>query len=190
MAGGTWTAQDKVRAGAYINFQAVEKKASMIGSRGVGAICLPLSWGAQGALIEVLSTDLIEDSKAKIGLVSTDSGCKLLAGMLSYCYKALIYRGDTGGSKATASIIGEDKGTLTATAKYNGLFGNRISVAVLESVESGLFDVVTYVDGVLEDRQTVSEIDELVSNEWVDFSGTGEPALSAGAELSGGHGGL
>ncbi|MBQ2530455.1 MAG: hypothetical protein II547_09395, partial [Treponema sp.] len=186
MAGGTWQAQDKVRPGAYINFQAVERKPGMIGNRGIGAICMPLSWGEQGSLIEVLSTDLADSSKKLIGLTSADAGCKLLDGMLSYCYKALVYRGDTGGSKATVTIGDQETGTLTATARYNGLLGNHIIVAVLEGVSAGLFDVSTYVDGVLEDSQVVAEISELHANDWVEFSGTGDLSLSAGAQLAGG----
>ncbi len=186
MAGGTWQAQDKVRAGAYINFQAVERKPSTVGSRGIGAICLPLSWGEQGKLIGVLSTDLVENSKSLIGLTAADAGCKLLDGMLSYCYKALVFRGDTGGSKASVTIGDNETGTLTATALYNGTFGNRISVAVQEGTATGLFDVSTYVDGVLEDSQVVMEISELHANDWVEFSGTGELGLSAGATLTGG----
>lgn len=39
MAGGTWTKQDKVRPGVYINFTSESQRGLSIGSRGVVAIC-------------------------------------------------------------------------------------------------------------------------------------------------------
>lgn len=184
MASGTWTAMDKVRAGAYVNFKAVEKSQGLIGNRGVSAICIPLHWGREDGLIEVLSTDLLEESKKTIGLTANDSEAKLLAGMLSYCYKALVFRGNSGGDKASVNI-----GKLKATAKYSGTFGNKITIAIFEGSSSNLFDVSTYVNGEKEDSQIVSEISELKSNDFVDFSEneTGEFIInSSGASLEGG----
>ena len=47
MAGGTWLAQNKTRPGAYINFKAVNKASSAIGSRGIATLALGMSWGLQ-----------------------------------------------------------------------------------------------------------------------------------------------
>lgn len=48
MAGGTWTAQNKVRPGVYINFRSDASIGFTLGSRGTVAICEPLSWGPVG----------------------------------------------------------------------------------------------------------------------------------------------
>ena len=53
MAGGTWTKQDKVRPGVYINFTSESQRGLSIGSRGVVAICEPMSWGPVGKVMEV-----------------------------------------------------------------------------------------------------------------------------------------
>ena len=184
MAGGTWLSQNKVRPGAYINFKAIPKSSMTVGDRGIVAMGLPLSWGAEGKLIEVLSSDLLDgNSKKLVGFTAFDSDSKLLAGALSYCYKALVYRIDAGGTKATATI-----GDMVSTAKYKGTFGNKITIAVVEN-PTDLFTVTTYVDGEVVDTQKVALISELESNDYVDFSGTGDFAETAGTALTGGTNG-
>ena len=53
MAGGTWTVQNKVRPGVYINFDSTSQTGLTIGTRGVVAICEPMSWGAVGQVMTV-----------------------------------------------------------------------------------------------------------------------------------------
>ena len=126
MAGGTWLSQNKVRPGAYINFEAVKKGSMTIGDRGIVAIGLSLPWGKEAELTEVLSSDMLDgNSQKKIGVTAFDAEAKLLSGALSYCYKALVFRMNTGGLKAKAII-----GNLSVEAKYSGTLGNEINVAV------------------------------------------------------------
>ena len=92
MAGGVWLSQNKTRPGAYINFKAVPKSSMTVGDRGIVAMGLPLSWGEEGKMIEVLSSDLLDGTSQKlIGFTVFDSESKLLAGALNYAYKALVY---------------------------------------------------------------------------------------------------
>jgi len=80
MAGGTFQSQNKVRAGAYINFESVPKPMTKVGTRGVGTLPVPLSWGPQ--LIELYSTDLTDGSAlAKIGLDVTEDEALIIAKM-------------------------------------------------------------------------------------------------------------
>lgn len=181
MAGGTWLSQNKKRPGAYINFKSVPRSTMTVGDRGIVAIGLPLKWGKEGELIEVLSSSLLDgSSKKEIGFDAFDEDSKLLAGALSYAYKALVYRMDVGGSKATATI-----GSLTMTAKYNGTFGNSILVAI-KALENGLFEVITYINGETVNIQRVATISELENNDFVDFSGDGDLEENAGTALSNG----
>lgn len=189
MSGGIWLSQNKVRPGAYINFKAVQKSSMTVGDRGIVAIPLSLDWGVTGELIEVLSSDMLDGtSKKLVGYTAFDSESKLLTAALSYCYKALVYRMNTDGVKATATI-----GNIIATAKYFGTLGNKINVAVSQDATSELWTVITYVDGETVDKQTVSEAKELESNDYVDFSvSTDETATlteSAGTPLEGGTNG-
>lgn len=181
MAGGVWLSQNKTRPGAYINFKAVPKSSMTVGDRGIVAMGLNLSWGEEGKLIEVLSSDLLDgNSKKLVGFTAFDSESKLLAGALNYCYKALVYRMNTGGEKAKITI-----GPLTATAKYSGTFGNKILVSISRT-SNGLSNVITYVDGASVDSQKVSNVTELDDNDYVSFSGNGEPEENAGTALTGG----
>ncbi len=187
MAGGTWTSQNKVRPGAYINFKAVPKSSMTVGDRGIVALALPLNWGAGGKLIEVLSSDLLDGtSKKLVGFTAFDSESKLLAGALSYCYKALVYRTNDGGDKATATI-----GKIIATAKYSGTLGNEIIITISQNETTNLWTVITYLNGETVDKQIISTENDLESNDYVDFTLAEEGALepTAGTALAGGTNG-
>jgi hypothetical protein len=179
MAGGTWTSQNKVRPGAYINFKGVSAPTTAVGSRGIVTLPLPMSWGAQ--ITEILSLDLAAGKTLEtIGYVVTDEEAQIFREALKNCYKAIIYRVDAGGEKADAII-----GNLTATAKYAGVVGNRISIAIVAN--STKFDVYTYVDGVQKDKQVaLATVAEVQDNAWVDFSGTLVLTANAGTTLTGG----
>jgi len=182
--GGRWISQNKVRPGAYINFNAVSAPTMQVGDRGIGTLAIPLSWGPENTLIEVYSTDLSDGSSlSKVGFTAFDvPPSNPLRLMLSNCYLARVYRLDSGGVRATAT-----QGSLTAIAKYPGTKGNMITIVITES--DGLFTVTTYVDGASRDAQTASTVQELVNNDYVEFSGFGALAINAGITLSGGTNG-
>ena len=181
--GGRWISQNKIRPGAYINFNAVSAPTMQVGDRGIGTMAFPMNWGPEGELISVYSTDMTDGtSLAKIGMTAFDEEAKLPNLMLSNCYLGLFYRLDSGGVRATAT-----QGSLTAKAKYAGTKGNMITVAITES--DGLFAVTTYVDGVSRDAQTASTVQELANNDYVEFSGFGALAINAGITLTGGTNG-
>lgn len=138
MAGGTFIQANKKLPGAYINFESVTQAAGTIGERGVATMPLQLEWGLQDTVIELLSTDLSNGhALAKVGLNVEDEEALLLRECLKHCYKLLLWRADKGAVKATAAI-----GDLTVSAKYAGLKGNHIKVAIIPNQEQ--FDVVTY----------------------------------------------
>lgn len=91
--------------------------------------------------------------------------------------------GMIGASKATATL-----GNLTATARYVGTFGNRLSVVITSAPESH-FIVQTLLDGQAVDSQDVTAISGLVSNDYIDWSGTGALAVNTGVSLAGGTNG-
>lgn len=184
MAGGTWISQNKVRPGAYFNFIGVAAPSMPVGERGIGILAVPLNWGAEGELIEVYSMDLSDGSSlAKIGSTAFDEEAKVIRLMLSNCYKALVYRLDTGGIRATAT-----SGNLTAQAKYPGIKGNMITIVVTES--DGVFTVTTFVDGISRHSQQAITVQELIDNNYVSFSGFGDLVINAGMVLTGGTNGI
>lgn len=179
----TFLSYNKIRPGAYFNFKSVPRPLMQVGDRGIASIPVQLNWGATGELIELFSDELLNgDSLAKVGFTAFDSESKLVNLMLQYCYKVLLYRTNTAGAKASKVV-----GNLTATAKYSGTFGNKITIAIVEN--GTLFDVNTFVDGSQKDSQTVATVDELENNDFVDFEGTGELTANAGIALTGGTNG-
>lgn len=189
MAGGTWVSQNKVRPGAYINFKAVNTPEVLIGSRGIATLALELDWGNENKLIDLYSTDLVDgNSLAKVGLTAYDSAAKLLNLVLSNAYLCKVYRLNKNGVKATATL-----GDLKVTAKYNGIFGNKIAI-LIKRIDTSIFDVTTYANGYEVDTQRVSGIADLENNEYVIFEPVSEkenPVLAEQAEtlLTGGTNG-
>lgn len=186
MAGGTWIAQNKVRPGAYINFKSVPAPTSNVGTRGIMTMPVEMSWGAQGELIQLYSTDLLDGSSlAKIGLNAIDMESLIFREALSSAYLALIWRVNAGGVKATGTV-----GGLQLTARYTGKLGNQLSVAVVKNQKNDvLLDVVTYLSGSERDRQTVgTDGTGLGDNDFIDFDLPKDTtlAVAAGTLLTGG----
>lgn len=185
MAGGIWTSQNKVLPGVYINTKSSGDAAANIGPKGVVAIPEPLPWGPTGVIstylpgedpTPLIGSDLM--SSAALFLREMMKGSDVTAGPI----KILLYRPTgTGGVKATATV-----GALTATAKYVGARGNDITIIVSADPDvSGTYIVETAVDGAIKDKQSITDLGNLVSNDWVDFSGTGTTiTTTAGTALT------
>ncbi|MDQ0090182.1 hypothetical protein J2T12_003596 [Paenibacillus anaericanus] len=185
MAGGTFTVQNKVRPGVYINIKSEVKTLGSLGDRGVAAFPASLPWGKSG--ITVLESETyLENSLSLIGYHATDPRIRHITAAMSHASKVMIYRlGATGAKKATVTV-----GDLTATAKHGGLRGNDLQISVQANIDhSGAYEIQTFLDGEEVDSQTVANVNELKSNAFVDFSGTGDLIETAGASLSGGTNG-
>lgn len=186
MAGGTWTSQNKVQPGVYINTKSQGNLPISIGEKGIVAIAEPLSWGPSGVIQEIIPG---EDLRPYIGYDVTSEKSLFLNEMMKGSdttpgpIKILLYRPKgTNGAKATGTI-----GGLTATALYEGIRGNDITVIVSEDPDNkGTFDVSTVVDGMIADAQSVTAISGLAPNNWVKFSGTGDFEETVGIPLTGG----
>lgn len=178
MAGGTWTTQDKARPGVYINFSSEGAVTGGSATAGVVSVALALPWGEPHRMLEISSPADIQD---KLGYAAAAPEMLLVREALKRARTVLAYRLNEG-TKAAATHNG-----LTATARYGGVRGNDILLAIQENAEqSGSFRVTTYVDGAEADTQVAAEIEDLQANRWVIFSGTGELVASAGVPLVGG----
>ncbi len=175
MAGGTFLVQNKVRAGAYIRFRSVKQSFAAVGSRGIAALPLKLGFGPVGTLVEVNADT---DIRKTFGYDPSDTELLLLRECAKRAQTVLVYRLADG---QKASCTAEN---LTVTARYGGSGGNRMTVRV--SGEEAPFLVETFLDGTLVHSQSAGEISQLVSNDWVEFSGSGALQPHAGIVLSGG----
>lgn len=179
IGGGTFTLQNKVLPGAYINTVATGGGVTT-GTRGVATLPLVLKWGEEGKNIRMDAGDFAKNALTVFGYDATSPELLLIREAFKRAKTLLIYRVNTGGTKATKTV-----GGITATAKYPGTRGNDIKVAVLTNPDGGI-DVVTYLDGVEMDNQTVTAISGLAANDYVVFSGTGDISAAAAAALTGG----
>ncbi|WP_404407734.1 phage tail sheath family protein [Jeotgalibacillus malaysiensis] len=183
MNGGTFTpGVEKERAGIYFRFTSAAQQRLSVGVRGTVALPAVLGWGPSKQFISIRDT---EDIEKKIGLSLSDPSMLLLKEAKKKAQTVLLYRVNEG-SKASADLTA----TATATAKYGGSKGNEIVIKVAENVVDSLKkDVTTFVNEKAFNRQTVTDATELVSNDWVDFSGAGALEDSAGLSLTGGENG-
>ena len=177
MAGGTFVTRNKVRAGAYINFVSEYSPLGTVSDRGTVLLPMAVPFGPVGEAIEITGDT---DVRKIFGLSSLSPELLLLREAAKRANKVLVWR-LAGGEAATRT----DE-NITVTARYPGTVGNTIAVKIL-APESGLESTVqTFIDGRMVDEQQASTIEQLVSNDWVIFSGTGELTPHAGIVLSGG----
>lgn len=181
MAGGTWTLQNKVRPGVYINVESSGGTLGAAGSRGVTAIALSLPWGAAKVITPVVAG---EDTLTRLGYDLSAPELLLVREALKRARTVLLYKLNEGTKAAVTS------GALTITAKHGGLRGNALKVIIQTNIDdSAKFDVKTLLDGAVVDSQVVANIAGLVANDWIVWSGSGALTASAGAPLVGGANG-
>ena len=193
-AGGTWTVQNKVRPGAYINFVSVPNPVGTLGQRGTVAVGMPMTWGPQGALIHLTGDELLNgNSLAKVGVTAVDTEASLPYRVaLAGCFNALLYRTDVGGTKATATILAD---TLSVSAKYPGTTGNKITVVSLkDKPDVGSFTIQVLVSNLLKESFIITKISDLTAleSQFVDFEVLNAEATipeTAGTALAGGTNG-
>lgn len=186
MAGGTFETYNKVRPGAYINFKSAAQPLNQVGTRGVATLPLAMNYGPNDTLIELTAEQLLDGScESIIGCNIMEDESLVYQQVLMDCYKVLLFRLDTAGTKASLTL-----GALTATAKYAGVSGNKISVAIVKNGEA--FDVITSFNGLTRDIQTGTTVGDIESNDFVDFDGVAESLLAAnaGGELEDGTNGV
>lgn len=188
MAGGSWTTQNKIRPGVYINFKSGGARPVTQGERGTVALPKAISWGPVG---KVMTVNAGEDTTPSMGYAITDERALFLREMFKGTNvtggpnKVLLYRLPAeGAAPATAEVEGAG---LTVTALYPGVRGNDIAVTIAADVDDpGSFTVSTLVDAQVVDAQQVKAAADLKPNGWVTFSGAGPLAASAGVSLTGG----
>lgn len=197
MAGGIWNAQNKIRPGAYINFDngAIEE----IDLRGGGLMTIPLElpYGPEQEVIPVTKTANL----AQFGYDLDHPSMLLVREALKRARVVLLYRLNKG--EVAQAVIGSDgklvapenvKVTQTSDdetevtwdesenieglqikAKYSGEFGNELSVVSKIYVnDPEKHSIEIYLAGKLVEAQTASTVEDLRESKYVEFSGSGE----------------
>lgn len=180
--GGTFLVQNKVLPGMYINFISVAKASSELSDRGYAALGMELDWGPDKQVFTVEQEDFQTDAQKYFGYDYTDPKMKGLRDLFLNLKTLYCYRLNSGGAKALSDFC---------EAKYSGICGNKIMITISANVDdTAKFDVCTYFDGELKDRQTgVKTLAELDDNDYVKWIDTANIAVTAGTYLSGGTNG-
>ena len=178
LGGGTFTAQNKVLPGAYINFVSLAAASATLSDRGIAAIGVELNWGVTGSIFEVTSGDFQKNSLKIFGYSYDHENLKGLRDLFANINTLLCYRLNGGGVKASNTF---------ATAKYAGTRGNDLKIVIAKNADDNTkWDVSTVLGSTTYDVQTVASAADLVSNDWVDFDTTATLAATAGTALAGG----
>lgn len=190
--GGTFLVQNKVRPGAYINFVAKPQSLMNVSDRGIATLALPMSWGPEGEVIDILSSDLTDGTSIKkIGYSATNVESLLFRICLQNCYRLKAWRLDKGGEKASA-VIGTGQTALKPTAKYPGICGNKIQIIVIKEDAGDTYTVETLYDGLRQNIQSkLASPKDLEDNDFVDWNVTHQTVftVNAGTTLEGGTNG-
>ena len=186
LGGGTWLFQNKKLPGTYINFVSRVRATAEIADRGYGTMALELDWGPVGEVFTVTAEDFQENCMKWFGYDYTAPELKPLRDLFLNLKTGYFWRLDNGSVKSACTI---------ARAKYTGIRGNDIKVAVTANVDDATkFDVTTYmlVDGVntkVDEQKNVTGWDDVEDNDYVDWIRTEDLALTAGINLTGGTNG-
>lgn len=182
LGGGTFTVQNKVLPGAYINFISVAAASATLSDRGTAAIGLDLDWGIAGEPYLVTTGDFQKNSKKLFGYGYTDDAMKDLREVFRHALKVYVYRlNGTGATKAAGTF---------GTAKYGGTRGNSIKIGVAVNVDDNdLFDVTTYLGTDIINEQTVASAEELVDDDFVKYKTDATLAATVPTALTGGTNG-
>ncbi|GHU85607.1 hypothetical protein FACS1894198_3760 [Clostridia bacterium] len=182
LGGGTFTAQNKVLSGAYINFVSASRASTMLSDRGTVAMPVALSWGNDTGVFTVTAEEFQKDSLKLFGFEYTDDEMSNLRELFAHAKEAHLFRVGTGGVKAECTY---------ATAKYSGVCGNNLKIVITENEDSTnenpLFDVETFYNVVKVDEQKkIASMSDLKPNDFIDWKPTAELAVTAGTPLTGG----
>ena len=177
LGGGTFTTQNKVLPGAYINFVSLKAASANLSDRGVATMPLELDWGVEGEVFEVSNADFQKNSMKIFGYSYDHEKMKGLRDLFKNIKTLYAYRLNGGGTKASNAY---------ATAKFGGVRGNDIKIVIQANVdEASKFDVKTMIDTTIVDSQTVASSADLVANDYVTWK-TADLVAIAGVNLEGG----
>jgi Phage tail sheath protein subtilisin-like domain/Phage tail sheath C-terminal domain/Phage tail sheath protein beta-sandwich domain/Tail sheath protein Gp18 domain III N-terminal region len=177
LGGGTFTTQNKVLPGTYMNFVSVAKANAELSERGICAIPMELNWGKDGDVFTVENTDFEKESLQIFGYSYDAEEVRNIREVFLHARTLHIYRLNSG----------EKAGNDYATALYSGIRGNALKIVIQTNTDDeSKFDVVTYLDTKKVDTQTVAAASELQSNDYVDFKLEATLEVTSGISLSGG----
>lgn len=180
LGGGTFSAQNKILPGAYINFVSARRDYEL-SQRGTGAIAFETDWGPENEIISLEADTFQRKCMAIFGYDAGESKMKGLRDFYRHAQKGLLYRLSNNAKKASCAF---------ADAKYSGTRGNDLKIIVKKNInDQSKFDVKTLLGFKQVDLQTVASAAELIDNDYVVFVKDATLEETANTPLSGGTNG-
>lgn len=180
LGGGTFTSQNKILPGSYINFVSQAKATADVGDRGIVSIALELNWCADNEIMKITKADFEKNTMELFGYPYAADEMADIRDIFLNARILYLYRLNSGGKKAENTM---------AAAKYTGTRGNDITIVVQKNVDNDSnYDVKTYLGTYLADTQTVTKASDLKENAFVTWKDT-ELTVTAGTKLEGGSNG-
>lgn len=180
LGGGTFTTQNKILPGAYINFISLARPRANLSDRGTATMPLELDWGKDDEVFEVTNADFQKNSLKIFGYDYAHEKLKGLRDLFLNLNTLYAYKLNKG-AKATGTY---------ATAKYTGIRGNDLKVIIQKNVDNqSNYDVTLMVDTIILDTQTVANAQALVDNDFVEWKKSASLQVTAGEKLTGGTNG-
>lgn len=134
MAGGTFSAYNKVIPGAYINFVSTKANVQATGQRGFVALPISLDYMPAG-VTQLTASEFNSNSLYLFGVGSGDATLQPIREAFQNANTVLLVSSNSGATKASGTNY---------TAKGAGLYGNNISVVVENGLPSGFIMSVRY----------------------------------------------
>lgn len=175
LGGGSFTAQNKILPGAYINFVSAARAAMILSERGYVAMPLEMDWGPAGEVFTLTAEEFPEQSQALFGYVYTHEKLKGIRDLFKNARTLYGYRVNGGGIKAACDY---------GAARYAGTRGNALRLIVEQDGEE--YVVRTLLDSLEVDSQQVSEIGNLLDTDYVVFKRDTALQATAGIPFTGG----
>lgn len=178
LGGGTFTVQNKILPGAYINFVSAAAATAALSDRGYAAMGVISDWGESEKVFEVTNGDFQKYSQKIFGYSYDNENLKGLRDLFANITTLYAYRLNGNGEKAFNAY---------ATANYPGIRGNDIKIVIQSNVDdSTMWDVSTVLDKSTIDTQTVKSAEDLTANDYVTFKKDATLEATAATPLTGG----
>lgn len=178
LGGGTFTTQNKILPGSYINFVSLNKANASLSDRGIVTMPLILDWGESDKIVEITNSDFQKNALKLFGYDYSHAKMKGLRDLFLNAQKLYAFRLNGSGVKASNTY---------ATAKYAGTRGNDIKIVIQKNVDDVTkYNVKTVLDTIVVDEQIVSKASELVDNDYVTFKTNATLAVTAGTAMENG----
>lgn len=177
LGGGTFTSQNKVLPGTYINVVSAVHAAGAV-TNGIVAMPMTLSWGPTERVVRITKEEFEKNSLRLLGYPKAAERLLPFRELFQNAVLLYFYRVNRNPGKAENTY---------AEARYAGVRGNDLTVAIQRNAgDSSKYDVKTLLNASVYEIQTVSTAFDLEDNEFLVFKKDAQLTETSGIPLTGG----